>query len=152
MRNKYETRKLYLANNMVRDTAIQLLQNAPIDPLQPLEVIIREKAKTRGNDANALMWAGALKDISEQAWVDGRQYSAEVWHIFFKGKHLPESETEGMTREGYRKWDVTPSGERVLVGSTTQLTTKGFSEYLERIHADGANMGVLFRSVRAEHG
>jgi hypothetical protein len=150
MRNKYETRKLYLANNMVRDTAIQLLQNAPIDPLQPLEVIIREKAKTRGNDANALMWAGALKDIAEQVWVDGRQFNAEVWHEHFKREHLPEDATEGITREGYRKWDVTPSGERVLVGSTTQLTTKGFSEYLERIHADGASMGVLFRSVRSE--
>jgi hypothetical protein len=148
-RNKYETRKLYLANNMVRDTAIQLLQNAPIDPLQPLEVIIREKAKTRGNDANALMWA-TLNDIAEQAWYKQAQYSAEVWHDTYKRIHLPDEYTEGITCEGYKKWDYNPLGDRVLVGSTTQLTTKGFSEYLERIHADGANMGVLFRSVRSE--
>jgi hypothetical protein len=31
-----------------------------------------------------------------------------------------------------------PSGERVLIGSTTQLTVRGFAQYLTRVEAYGA--------------
>ena len=144
MRNKYETKRILLVSPIQVETALQLVKNAPVDPLKPLELILREKSVTRNDTQNSLMWVGALNDIASQAWVNGRQYSAEVWHEHFKREYLPEKFIEGITKEGYAKWDYMPTGERVLIGSTTQLTTGGFSEYLDKIYSDGANLGVRF--------
>jgi len=131
-----------------RGIVMALLPNLPLDEANPIEVIIREPVKARGMDQNALMWVGPLADIAAQAWVDGRQFSADVWHEHFKREYLPEEFDPELTKEGYRKWDYTPAGERVLVGSTTQLTKRGFSQYLEQIEADGAGMGVQFGARR----
>ena len=153
-RDKYPPRRIRLVGENQRVTAMTALRNAPIDPGRPLEVLIREEVKARKLDQNALMWRGPLFDISEQAYVSGRTYSAEVWHEQFKIEHLPEEFDPELCKEGYRKWDITPRGGRILVGSTTDLTVKGFSEYLEKIHADGASLGVDFHAnprERHEH-
>ncbi len=144
VRSKFATRTIYIAGETQRDTLIQCARNLPLDKDNPLEVVIREKQKVRGLDANALMWVGPLKNIAEQAWVNGRTFSDVVWHEHFKALYLPEEYDPELTKEGYKKWDYTPSGDKVLVGSTTELLKKGFSIYLEQIHADGANMGVQF--------
>jgi hypothetical protein len=146
-RDPFMTRTLRLIGSAQVDTAIQVIRNAPIDPMRPIEVLIREQPKTRHADQNNLMWAGPLKDIAEQAWIDGRRYSAEVWHEHFKTEYLPEEFEEGITKEGYRKWDYTPKGNRVLIGSTTGLTVKGFAQYLEQVMADGAGHGVMFKAA-----
>jgi hypothetical protein len=143
-RDKFPTRTIYLVGQMQKESANLVIDGAPIDMANPLEVVIREKQKVRKQSQNDLMWSRELKDISEQAYVNGRTYSAEVWHDFFKREYLPEEYDEELTKEGYRKWDVDPNGERVLVGSTTQLTTKGFSIYLEQVTAYGAGLGVMF--------
>lgn len=148
MRQQFPTRTIRLVGATQRDTAIKALQHVPLDPERPIELVLREERKARGLDQNAAMWAGPLKDIADQAWVDGRQYSAEVWHEYFKREYLPEEADEELTKEGYRKWDIDPSGGRVLVGSTTQLTRKGMGVYLKQIEAHGADLGVLF-SARA---
>lgn len=145
-RDKYQTRQAFLGNEMNREAAKLLIDKAPLDPLRPLEVLIREQVKQRGLDVNSLMWAGPLRDISEQVWVQGRRYSAEVWHEHFKEQYLPEEFDPELTKEGYIKWDTTPSGKRVLIGSSTDLTVKGFSQYLEQIHAFGAGEGVHFHA------
>lgn len=126
-----------------------VVRNLPVDAVNPLEVIIREEKKPRKLDQNALMWAGPLRDIAEQAWVHGKQFSAEVWHEHLKREFLPdESDQFGFSAErvkdGYRKWDYLPNGQRVLIGSTTQLTVKGFAHYLEQVYAYGASLGVQF--------
>ncbi len=143
-RQKFQTCKIRLVGNQQLNAALARLQHVPIDPEKPLEVIIREEVKMRGLDANARMWAGPLKDIAEQAYIEGRAYSAEVWHEYFKKEYLPEEFDPEMTREGYRKWAVAPDGARVLIGSTTQLTVKGFAVYLTQVEAFGAGQGVLF--------
>ena len=148
MRPKFQTRQVFLRTEQQRALVTALLPNLPLDEENPLEVVIRERVKARGLDQNALMWAGPLADIAAQAWVNGRQFSAEVWHEHFKREHLPEEFDPELTKEGYRKWDYTPAGERVLIGSTTQLTKRGFSQYLEQIEADGAGMGVMFGARR----
>ncbi len=147
-RQKFPTRQIMLRTVQQRGIVMALLPNLPLDEANPLEVIIREPVKARGPDQNSLMWAGPLADIAAQAWVDGRQFSAEVWHEHFKREYLPEEFDPELTKEGYRKWDYTPAGERVLIGSTTQLTKRGFSQYLEQIEADGAGMGVQFGARR----
>ena len=143
-REKFITRQLLLVGGMQKETAIQVIKNAPIDPLRPIEVLIREQVKARKPDQNSLMWAGPLKDISEQAWLNNRRYSSEVWHEHFKAEYLPEAFDPELTKEGYIKWDINPKGERILVGSTKDLTVYGFSQYLEQVYAFGAGLGVMF--------
>lgn len=149
----YQTRTIRLVGEQQRETAINALRHLPVRKEKPLEVVIREEKPTRGLDANALMWAGPLKDIAEQAWVGGRQYTVEVWHEAMKRFYLPEESDEGyerMVKDGYRKWDFLPTtGDPVLVGSTTQLTKFGFSVYLQKIEAHGASLGVMFTERRA---
>lgn len=144
MRQPFKPRPFLLRDERVRDTLVAAVRNLPLDAMYPLEVVIREPVKGRKLSQNAAMWAGALRDISEQAWVQGRRHSAEVWADFFKRELLPEDFNPEMCKEGYRKWDIDPGGERILIGSTTQLTVKGFSEYLMAMEAYGASLGVLF--------
>lgn len=143
-RDRYPTRSILLAGEQQRETALRALAMAPADSKRPLEVVIREEVKARKPDQNARMWSGPLKDIADQAYVGGRTYTAEVWHEHFKAEYLPEEYDERYTKAGYRKWDYTPAGNRVLIGSTTQLTVQGFAIYLEKVIAYGAGLGVMF--------
>jgi hypothetical protein len=154
-RDKFLTRTIPLSGAQSVSAALALIPNLPIDPVRPIEIVIREKPKVRGMDANARMWVGPLKDISEQAWIAGRRYSAETLHEHFKREYLPEDddpELAELAKEGYRKWDYTPAGERVLVGSTTQLLKKGFALYLTQVEAFGASLGVRFSASPREYG
>jgi len=148
-REKYPTRKIRLVGNIQRETAISILQNAPLDANKPLEMILREEVKPRRQTQNDLMWSCQLKCIAEQAYVNGRTYSAEVWHEHAKEMFLPETFQSAehqaeIVKEGYRKYDISPSGKRILVGSTTELTVKGFAIYLQQVEAFGANLGVIY--------
>ncbi len=148
-RPPFQQRTFRLVGIEQRDRLLALVGNLPLDALKPLEVVIREEKKARKLDQNALYWAGPLRDIAEQAWVHGRQFSAEVWHEHFKREFLPEfidaiTVLSDHVKDGYHKWARTPGGDRVLIGSTTQLTVKGMSAYLEQVYAYGANLGVQF--------
>lgn len=143
-RKKFATTKIAVYSDSQINVAVAIIRGMPIDPANPLEIRIGERMRTRNNDQNALMWAGPLRDISEQVWPDGVQYSAETWHEHFKREFLPEDADTELTREGYQKWRYLPSGERILKASTGDLTTKGFSIYLEQIYAYGASLGVQF--------
>ncbi len=143
----YPTRTFLLPNEDARERAIASLRNAPIDPAKPLQFVLREEVKARKPDQNALMWVGPLRDIAEQGWLNGRTYSADVWHEYFKREYLPEEFDPSLCKEGYRKWDYTPAGERVLVGSTTELTVRGFALYLQQVEAfAGRELGVRFHA------
>lgn len=149
-RDKFLTRTITLVSDVQRQTLANLAANLPIYSDKPLEVVIREQVKKRGLDANARYWAGPLRDIAEQAWLNGRQYNATIWHEYFKEQFLPEDDDleslaeAGLVKEGYRKRDFTPDGTPVLVGSTTDLTVRGFALYVQQIEAFGANLGVEF--------
>jgi len=150
MRTEYLTKTIRLIGKLQIDTAINAIQNAPIDSDKPLEVIIREEQKGRSLSANALMWAGPLNDIASQAWVHGKQYSALIWHEYFKEKFLPDFPDPTQVKEGYRKYEETPDGRRVLIGSTQKLTKHGFSLYMEQIYAYGAELGVRFSETDSQ--
>ena len=150
MRTEYLTKTIRLIGKLQIDTAINAIQNAPIDSDKPLEVIIREEQKGRSLSANALMWAGPLNDIASQAWVHGKQYSALIWHEYFKEKFLPDFPDLTQVKEGYRKYEETPDGRRVLIGSTQKLTKNGFSLYMEQIYAYGAELGVRFSETDSQ--
>lgn len=79
-------------------------------------MVIREPVKGRGKTQNDLMWAGALADIAAQAWKNGRQYPAEMWHHAMKLVNLPDEFDARTCKEGYRKWDFDPLGNWIMVG------------------------------------
>lgn len=149
-REKYPTRTILLRTEQQRDFAHKVIDAAPLDDAKPLELVLREKPVKRGQDANARMWAGVMRDLAEQAYVNGRTYSAEVWHVHCKREFLPEDFDPELCLDGYRKWEVLPSGGRQLVGSTTQLTRKGFAMYCEQIYALAGDLGVMLSAAPGE--
>jgi hypothetical protein len=153
MAEKFKTKTILLAGPVQVQTVLAAVPHLPLG----IEVVFREPVKVRGLDANARMWVGPLKDLAEQAWIGGRQYSAEIWHEHFKALYLPEENDPELADlvkdpETWKKWDYTPSGDRICIGSTTRLTQRGFSIYLEQVHADGAGLGVLFSASPNEYG
>lgn len=141
----FEPRKIILATEQHRATAVAMLANAPLG----IEVMARPVQKVRKPSQNALMWASALKDIAHQAWMEGRRYSEEVWHEHLKREFLPNDDHPDIellvkSPETWRKWEYLPDGERILAGSTTRLTVAGMAWYLDRVYSFGASMGVLF--------
>ena len=138
---------IVLVGEPQRALAMRRLESIPVGADPVIEVVFRERKDVRSLEQNAAMWGGPLRDIAEQAWVNRQQFSAEAWHEHFKAEFLPEDddpELDELVREGYRKWTITPTGERRLTGSTTMLLRKGMARYLQQIEAFGARMGVLF--------
>ena len=135
VRQKFPTRTIYLSGSQQVNTILQLVPNLPIDPDHPLEVVIREKVEVRKPSANSAFWAGPMKDIAEQVWVEGRRYSAKVWAEEFKEEFLPEEFDPELTLEGYVKWGFDRKGRKILVGSTTDLTSRGFALYRRQVEA-----------------
>lgn len=149
-RDKYPTKIVRLIGEAQRRHIETIIANAPIDPDNPIEIVVREETKQRKLDQNALMWVNQLADIAEQAYVEGRTYSAEVWHEHFKEQWLPEDDDPELIRlvkdvANYHKWSIGPSGKRILTGSTTQLSIRGFALYLQQVELHGESMGVMFR-------
>ena len=138
MRPPFQTRTILLRKEKQRELAFNILNSLPLDDEKPLELRISEHHEKRSNQQNAMMWA-VLEQIARKS---GMNYSASTWHIFFNQEFLPEEHTEGITKQGYVKWEYLPNGNRNCIGSTTQLTKKGFSDYMEQIYAYVAGLGV----------
>lgn len=107
------------------------------------------KKQSRSLTQNNLLWA-VLTQISNQLELAGKKYSPEAWHEYFKQLFMPElaDELEELVKNHatYQKWDYLPNGDRILKASTTDLTTKGFSEYIEQIYAFASIEGVMFEN------
>jgi hypothetical protein len=70
-----------------------------------------------------------LNEIAANAWVDGKQYSAEAWHEHFKRQFIGTEELPGGSTAGI---------------STTTLDVGAFSEYIERVIQYAAeHLGVM---------
>lgn len=80
---------------------------------------------------NRRYWGnGVLKQIADQATVNGKLYPAEVWHEMFKRKFIGVIEL--------------PNGE-VIGMSSTALTTAEFCEFSDQVEAYAATeFGVTF--------
>lgn len=97
----------------------------------------------RSLQQNSFYWAAVLRDIADQAAVGGQKYAAEAWHELFKRQFL-----------GYRFKKVVIAGRRRKVvkkelRSTTDLSVRAMSEYLEKVIAFGVtDLGVRFTETR----
>jgi hypothetical protein len=130
-------REFTLRNNDIWN-ALKALVVANAKPFadkgSPLRIIVTSEEKKRNAEQNRMYWGGILRQIADQAWVSGQQYTADTWHEYFARKF-------GVCE------DVTLPGGEVVVRrkSTTQMTVGEFSEYMTRVQADAASsMGVEF--------
>ena len=97
-----------------------------------LTVSLRKRTKAQ----NRRYWGnGVLKQIADQAAVNGRLYSAETWHEQFKRQFIGVIEL--------------PSGA-VIGKSSADLTTAEFCEFCDQVEAYAAtHLGVTFYDLEA---
>lgn len=89
---------------------------------RPLAVTVEEHKAKRSGAQNRRYWA-LLNQISEGAFVAGRQFNADAWHEHFKRQFIGIEDT--------------PGGDTVGI-STTTLNTAEFTDYMDRIEAFAA--------------
>lgn len=95
---------------------------------KPLTITVQEYKARRNNDQNRLYWA-LLNQIAAQAWLDGKQYSADAWHEYYKRQYIGMEEL--------------PKGGRVGL-STATLSVSEFSDFINQVEAHAAtDLGVV---------
>ena len=100
---------------------------AMADAGKPLAISVAEHKAKRSTDQNKRYWA-LLNEIAANAWLDGKQYSAEAWAEHFKRQFIGCEEL--------------PGGGSVGI-STTALNVEEFSAYMTRIEVFAAHdLGV----------
>ena len=87
--------------------------------------------RKRTQPQNRRYWGkGVLAQVAEQAVVNGKLYTAEIWHEQFKRQFIG--------------FDELPNGQ-VIGKSSTNLTTTEFSEFCSQVEAYAASeLGVTF--------
>jgi hypothetical protein len=86
---------------------------------KPLAVTVSEYKAKRSGEQNKRYWA-LLNEIAANAYVDGKQFSAEAWHEHMKRTYIGCEET--------------PGGGTVGI-STTTLGVGEFADYMTRVEA-----------------
>lgn len=84
-----------------------------------LEVVLRPYKSSRNLEQNKRLHA-MLQDIADQVWINGRQYSMEVWKESFKRDYLPVIEL--------------PNG-MLMASPTHKLNIKECAEFMQKIEA-----------------
>lgn len=104
------------------------------DSGKPIRIILTTEEAKRNAEQNRRLWGFVYKTISEQAFVNGQQFSTDVWHELFA------------RRFGVCDEVTLPDGEIVIRRkSTTQMTVSEFAEFMNRIEAYAATeLGVSF--------
>ena len=98
-----------------------------------LEVCVRPYNSKRSIEQNRRLWAIYGK-LADEAWVNGRRYSAETWHEYCKGMFL-----------GY-ELKAMPDGTEVKTPiSTTTLNTAEMTDYQNRLQSWAAGeFGIIW--------
>lgn len=104
------------------------------DDGKPLRVILTSSDGKRRTEQNAFYWSFLLQQIADQAWVEGRQYSKDIWHEYFAQMYLEHIEIP------------LPDGSIMSRRkSTTEMKVGEFTEYLNKVEAYAATeLGVRF--------
>lgn len=94
---------------------------------------------------NRFYWGVVLKEIGEQARINGQGWSAEAWHLYAKREYLgyvfKRETVAGRKRKVVRK----------ELRSTTRLSVKRMSEYLDKLMAFAVtDLGVVFSETKWE--
>lgn len=95
----------------------------------PLCVEVSSHSTKRSNAQNARYWK-ILQEISDQAWIEGKQYHPEIFHELAKRTHLGVIDLPGGGKMGR---------------STATLTTAEFADYCDKVEAWAATeLGITF--------
>lgn len=97
-----------------------------------LEVLVRRRRATRSMQQNNFYWGVCIQLISEHTGYTPEEVHDLAKQMFIP-KHLALADGNGEVR-----------GEFVIGGSTRELDTKGFTEYLERLRQWAAEELDLF--------
>ena len=92
------------------------------NPNSAYRITVKQWRESRSLSQNALYWKW-MTELSKQAKVNGKVFSAEVWAEFFKKYYCPD------------KLIDMPLGEPVTVKSTTKLDAGEMHYYLSCIQA-----------------
>lgn len=101
---------------------------------RPLRLIVTAEEKKRTAEQNAFYFGVVLRDIADQVWVEGQQFSQAAWHEQLAEQFAPREEIKlpGGKLFSRRK-------------STSDMTVSEFSEYMTKVQAYVANeFGVSF--------
>lgn len=127
-----------------RNVAVLVLQQARLMVADGKRVRMRcEEAKdVRSLRQNAFLWAHVYCEISLQAKIVGERWISEAWHELFKrmflGYRYEREEIAGV-----------PGAKAVrILRSTTELSVRDMSQYIEKVLAYGAtDLGVTFETM-----
>jgi len=92
--------------------------------------VVTISSRNRTTEQNSLYWV-LLQNLSEQYVDEGKTFSADTWHEYFKQQYLPKDYVElpdGNVKEKER--------------TTTKLNKAEFSEYIEKVQAFCAQLGI----------
>lgn len=132
---EFRKKMFLLINPMVRREAMVFLSNLPVSEESPLVVRVEESSRTL--EQNALLWPllqafakqiklpvnGEMASLTEDAWKD----------------ILSSTFREEVVRMAIYR------GKMILVGQrTSKMGKKEFSEFIEYIYSEGAELGVNF--------
>lgn len=93
------------------------------------ELVLRPMKSKRSIEQNKRYWL-LLREIAATAWLNGRQFSDETWHEFFKRTFIGCDEI------------AMPDGTTELRGiSTTRLKVDEFGDYMLQIEQWAAEQG-----------
>ena len=88
---------------------------------EAFEIVLRPIKAKRSTDQNRRYWT-LLREIAAVVWIDGQQFSDEVWHEHFKRHFIGREEI------------TLPSGEVEIRGiSTTTLSVESMGDYMREI-------------------
>jgi len=88
---------------------------------EPFEIVLRPLKPSGRRIRTDAMWA-LLREVAATVWIDGRQFSDEVWHEHFKRQFIGQEEI------------VLPSGAKEVRGiSTTTLNVADMGRYMDEI-------------------
>ncbi|EPS1221638.1 recombination protein NinB [Burkholderia cenocepacia] len=100
---------------------------------KPVAVTVYPYREKRTIDQNKKLHA-MIRDIAEQAWVDGRQYSEDAWKEIIRRTYIGTEEID------------LPGGTRVERGiSTTSLDVEQFAQMITAVQAWAVSeLGIEF--------
>ena len=115
------------------------------DPKERLAVTVMPEEDHKTIQQGKFLWGVVLKEISEQAKIDGVKYSAQAWHELGKRQFLPREKRKVVVAGKKAFWTTS-------VGTTQGKGVRFMSAYIERMLAYGADdLGVRFSEVRWEN-
>lgn len=119
-----------LRDSNIRQNCIATIQQLPINPAKPLQIIIQED--TRSLAQNRMLWS-CLNDISRQVIWYGRKMDAESWKHVFTSVLKKQETVPGID-----------GGFVVLGQSTSKMRVSEMKDLITLMHAFGAEHNVKF--------